>query len=89
MLIHFISSDKRNYLLVVQQKMVVQGLSTHDCAEKPTIVQAVTATQVMHILSNTDQKPLIRYWIITTLDNYHARMQISHQEKSSVIHYHS
>lgn len=58
MLVHSISSDKRNNLLA---KMVVQGLSTYDCAEKPTIVQAVTATQVMHILSITDQKPLIRY----------------------------
>lgn len=58
MLVHFISSDKRNYLLV---KMVVQGLSTYACAEKPTIVQAVTATQVMYILSIIGQKPLIRY----------------------------
>lgn len=57
MLVHFISSDASNYLLV---KMLVQGLSTYACAEKPTIVQAVPAAQLMYILSITGQKPLIR-----------------------------
>lgn len=46
MLVHFTSSDKKNYLLV---KTVVQaqGLWTHDCAEESPTVQAVIATQVM------------------------------------------
>lgn len=88
MLVHFTSSDKTNYLLV-KTVFQAQGLPSHDCAEKSPIVQAVIATQVMYILSITDQKPLISYWMVTIIDNYQARLEISHQEKGYAIHYHS